>query len=182
MRGSLRGDLSDQRRAINYSYTIRPDLILALNSSGTRFHYLARRQFEFRLDSVWLACGLQCRSPVRCPLAVHALLHPRRIRLSLVRKAKVSSPTTTRKLTFRRALLGSEGSHTWVFGGQLIETYDNYAQTNIASGAFAFNGSWTSSNAVPGGTGTLVRRAVFLRRFSAGIRLERVKRVQPQLR
>ncbi len=31
-----------------------------------------------------------------------------------------------------------------MFGGQLTETYDNYAQTNIASGAFAFNGSWTS--------------------------------------
>ena len=38
-----------------------------------------------------------------------------------------------------------KGKHTWVFGGQLIETYDNYAQSNIASGAFAFNGSWTSS-------------------------------------
>ena len=35
----------------------------------------------------------------------------------------------------------------------MIETYDNYAQTNIASGAFAFNGSWTSNNAVSGGTG-----------------------------
>ena len=40
------------------------------------------------------------------------------------------------------------GRHTWVFGGQLTETYDNYAQTNIASGAFAFDGSWTADNAV----------------------------------
>ncbi len=59
----------------------------------------------------------------------------------------------TRQFDVSPSLTWIKGRHTWVFGGQLIETYDNYAQTNIASGAFAFNGSWTSSNAVSGGTG-----------------------------
>jgi len=37
--------------------------------------------------------------------------------------------------------------------GQPAEGYDNYVQTNIASGAFAFNGSWTSSTAGAGAVG-----------------------------
>ena len=57
-----------------------------------------------------------------------------------------------------------KGRHTWVFGGQLIETYDNYAQTNIASGAFAFNGSWTTEQSCCRRNGRY-----FLCRFSAGI-------------
>jgi len=37
--------------------------------------------------------------------------------------------------------------------GSPAEGYDNYVQTNIASGAFAFNGSWTSSTAGAGAVG-----------------------------
>jgi hypothetical protein len=44
------------------------------------------------------------------------------------------------------------GRHTYQFGGQLQVGRDNYTQTNIASGAFAFDNSFTSS-AVENGTG-----------------------------
>jgi len=38
------------------------------------------------------------------------------------------------------------GKHTIQFGAQVEVGYDNYFQTNIATGGFAFNGVWTSNN------------------------------------
>jgi Carboxypeptidase regulatory-like domain len=38
------------------------------------------------------------------------------------------------------------GKHTIQFGAQFEIGYDNYFQTNIGTGGFAFNGSWTSNN------------------------------------
>jgi hypothetical protein len=40
------------------------------------------------------------------------------------------------------------GHHTFVFGGQIEASRDNYAQTNIASGLFAFDHTYTSSAAL----------------------------------
>jgi hypothetical protein len=40
------------------------------------------------------------------------------------------------------------GKHTFQFGGQYELGLDNYYQTNIASGAFGFLGSWTADNAL----------------------------------
>jgi hypothetical protein len=36
------------------------------------------------------------------------------------------------------------GRHTFAFGGQLEESYDNYLQTNTGGGLISFNGSWTA--------------------------------------
>jgi len=44
------------------------------------------------------------------------------------------------------------GKHTVQFGGQYELGLDNYFQTNIATGAFAFTGSWTAQNALTTGT------------------------------
>ena len=38
------------------------------------------------------------------------------------------------------------GKHTIAIGGQYELGYDNYFQTNIAAGAFAFSTNWTDSN------------------------------------
>src|SRR5438094_9166561 len=43
------------------------------------------------------------------------------------------------------------GRHTFVWGGQLEEGYDNYLQTNTGGGLISFTGSWTS--AAPGVVG-----------------------------
>jgi Carboxypeptidase regulatory-like domain len=40
------------------------------------------------------------------------------------------------------------GRHTFHVGAQYELGLDNYAQTNIASGAFAFKGTWTAANAI----------------------------------
>ena len=38
------------------------------------------------------------------------------------------------------------GKHTIQFGAQVEVGYDNYFQTNIGTGGFAFNGVWTELN------------------------------------
>ncbi|MGB8673189.1 MAG: TonB-dependent receptor, partial [Candidatus Acidiferrales bacterium] len=48
---------------------------------------------------------------------------------------------------FSPAMTWIHGKHSVQFGAQVEVGYDNYAQTNIASGAFAFSGIWTEDNA-----------------------------------
>src|SRR2546428_10121324 len=47
------------------------------------------------------------------------------------------------------ALTMIRGKHTFQVGAQYELGLDNYFQTNIASGAFAFSGSWTTSTGAP---------------------------------
>jgi hypothetical protein len=47
---------------------------------------------------------------------------------------------------FSPAMTWIRGKHTVQFGAQIEVGYDNYAQTNIASGAFAFSGIWTENS------------------------------------
>jgi len=57
---------------------------------------------------------------------------------------------TTLSTTSRRRSPLIRGKHTIQTGAQFEYGYDNYFQTNIASGAFAFGGNWTTST---GGAG-----------------------------
>jgi Carboxypeptidase regulatory-like domain/TonB dependent receptor len=54
-----------------------------------------------------------------------------------------------------------KGKHTLQFGGQYELGLDNYFQTNIASGAFGFQGSYTAQQSVAGGTVTTVPNTGF---------------------
>ena len=54
------------------------------------------------------------------------------------------------------------GKHTIAIGGQLEMGYDNYFQTNIAAGAFAFSTNWTDDNALTPTAGTGFGFADFL--------------------
>jgi hypothetical protein len=138
---------------INYSYTIRPDLILSLSGSGTRFHYLrSPTNSDFDLTQYgWPALyNSQVPSAARSPFT--PCFSPQDPTVTCSQGQSFITDHDT-QVNFSPTLTWIKGKHTWVFGGQLIETYDNYAQTNIASGAFGFNGSWTAPNAITGGTG-----------------------------
>jgi Carboxypeptidase regulatory-like domain len=139
--------------AINYSYSIRPDVVLNLNGSGSRFHYLrSPKNSDFDLTQYgWPAAyNTEIPSAGRSPFT--PCFSPQDPSVTCSQGQSFITDHDT-QAAFSPSLTWIKGRHTWVFGGQLIETYDNYAQTNIASGAFAFDGSWTSSNAVSGGTG-----------------------------
>ena len=138
---------------IDYTNTIRPNLILDLNGSGSRFHYLrspTNSGFDLTQFGWPTAYNSEILSAARSPFT--PCFSPQDPTVTCSQGQSFITDHDT-QWAFSPSITWVKGRHTWVFGGQVIETYDNYAQTNIASGAFAFNGSWTSSNAVSGGTG-----------------------------
>jgi hypothetical protein len=58
--------------------------------------------------------------------------------------------------------------HTFSFGGQLEESYDNYLQTNTGGGLISFNGTWTAPLASNAGTVLGNDYADFLLGFGLG--------------
>jgi hypothetical protein len=139
--------------AVGYTYTIRPDLILNVNFSGTRFHYLrSPTNSGFDLTQYGWPASYNALIPSAGRSPFTPCFTPQDPAVTCSQGQSFITDHDT-QFAVQPNLTWIKGRHTWVFGGQLIETYDNYAQTNIASGAFAFNGSWTNSNAVSGGTG-----------------------------
>jgi Carboxypeptidase regulatory-like domain len=139
--------------AIDYSYTIRPNLILSLLGSGSRFHYLrSPTNSGFDLTQYGWPAAYNTEIPAASRSPFTPCFSPEDPSVTCSQGQSFITDHDT-QVDFSPSLTWIKGRHTWVFGGQLIETYDNYAQTNIASGAFAFTGSWTNSNAVSGGTG-----------------------------
>jgi hypothetical protein len=139
--------------AVGYSYTIRPDLILNVNFSGTRFHYLRSPiNSGFDLTQYGWPASYNALIPSAGRSPFTPCFTPQDPAVTCSQGQSFITDHDT-QFAVQPNLTWIKGRHTWAFGGQLIETYDNYAQTNIASGAFAFNGSWTNSNAVSGGTG-----------------------------
>src|SRR5580692_11381345 len=140
--------------AISYSYTIRPDLILNIIGSGSRFHYArspTNSDFDLAANYGWPAAyNSEIPAAGRSPFTPCFTPQDPTVACSQGQSFITDHDT---QVNVSPSLTWIKGKHTWVFGGQLTETYDNYAQTNIASGAFAFDGSWTSSNPISGGTG-----------------------------
>ena len=138
---------------INYTYTIKPDVIFNIAGSGTRFHYLrSPTNSNFDLTQYGWPASYNTAIPAAARSPFTPCFDPQDPTVTCSQGQSFITDHDT-QVDVSPSLTWIKGRHTWVFGGQLIETYDNYAQTNIASGAFAFNGSWTNSNAVSGGTG-----------------------------
>ena len=139
--------------AVDYNYILTPNLIADVNFSASRFHYL-RSPLNSGFDLTqygWPASyNDEVPSAARSPFT--PCFSPEDQTVSCSQGQSFITDHDT-QFNFSPSITWIKGRHTFVFGGQLEETYDNYAQTNIASGAFAFNGSWTNSNAVSGGTG-----------------------------
>ncbi|HXN28161.1 MAG TPA: TonB-dependent receptor [Candidatus Acidoferrales bacterium] len=148
--------------AIDYSYTIRPDLILNINASGSRFHYArtpSNSSFDLTQFGWPAAYNAEIPSAARSPFTPCFTPQDPSVTCSQGQSFIADHDT---QVNVSPNLTWIKGRHTWVFGGQLTETYDNYAQTNIASGAFAFNGSWTADNAVAPTPNTGISFADFL--------------------
>jgi hypothetical protein len=148
--------------AIDYSYSIHPDLVLNINASGSRFHYLrspSNSNFDLTQFGWPAAYNTEIPSAGRSPFTPCFTPQDPVITCSQGQSFITDHDT---QFNVSPSITWIRGRHTWVFGGQLTETYDNYAQTNIASGAFAFDGSWTADNAVSPTTGTGISFADFL--------------------
>jgi hypothetical protein len=138
---------------IDYTYSIRSNLLLSLNLSGSRFHYLrSPTNSSFDLTQYGWPASYNAAIPAAGRSPFTPCFTPQDPTVTCSQGQSFITDHDT-QWALSPNLTWIKGRHTFLFGGQLIETYDNYAQTNIASGAFAFNGSWTQSNPVAGGTG-----------------------------
>jgi hypothetical protein len=138
---------------IDYSYAIHPNVLFSLNFSGSRFHYLrSPKNSGFDLTQYGWPASYNAAIPAAGRSPFTPCFTPQD---STVTCSQGQSFITDHDTQYAVSpnFTWIRGRNTWLFGGQIIETYDNYAQTNIASGAFAFDGSWTQSNPVSGGTG-----------------------------
>jgi hypothetical protein len=139
--------------AVNYSYSIRPNVIIGMNFSASRFHYLrSPKNSGFDLTQYGWPAAYNDEVPSAARSPFTPCFYPQDPGVSCSQGQSFITDHDT-QFNWSPNVTWIKGRHTFVFGGQLEETYDNYAQTNIASGAFGFNGSWTTSNAVAGGMG-----------------------------
>jgi Carboxypeptidase regulatory-like domain/TonB dependent receptor len=134
---------------VNHSFT--PTTIFDINVSGSRFVY-ARAPILSGFDLTqlgWPASYNAAPASMRTP-PTPAFPFPSDVGRSQGNSA-IGDHNTQYNIT--PALTMIRGKHTLQMGAQYELGLDNYFQTNIASGAFAFSGSWTALNALTPGNG-----------------------------
>jgi hypothetical protein len=134
---------------LDFNHTFTPTTILDVNIGGTRFVYSrAPKLSGYDLTQLgWSAAYNSPPSAIRTP-PTPAFLFPNDVGKSQGNSA-IGDHNTQYNLS--PALTMIRGKHTLQAGAQFEYGLDNYYQTNIASGAFAFQGDWTSQS--PTGAG-----------------------------
>jgi hypothetical protein len=128
---------------VNHSFT--PNTILDVNLSGSRFVY-GRNPLLSGYDLTQLGWPSTYNSPpstMRTP-PTPAFPFPNDVGRSQGNSA-IGDHNSQYNITPSFTLI--RGKHTIQTGAQFEFGYDNYFQTNIASGAFAFGGNWTTQYA-----------------------------------
>jgi hypothetical protein len=141
---------------VNHSFT--PTTILDVNVSGSRFVY-GRQPLLSGFDLTTLGWPSTYNTPpstMRTP-PTPAFPFPNDVGKSQGNSAIGDHNT---QYNISPALTMIRGKHTIQAGAQYEIGLDNYFQTNIASGAFAFDGNWTST--APGVTNASNAFADFL--------------------
>ncbi len=128
---------------IGVNHVFTPTTILDVNLSGSRFVY-GRNPLLAGYDLTSLGWPATYNSP---PSSMRTPPTPAFPFASDVGRSQGNSAigdhNTQYNLTPAFTLI--RGKHTIQTGAQFEYGYDNYFQTNIASGAFAFGGNWTTS-------------------------------------
>jgi Carboxypeptidase regulatory-like domain/TonB dependent receptor len=127
--------------AIGYNYTLTPSTILGLNASLSRFAYnRSPKNSGFDLTSIGWPAAYNTAVPsiARTPPTPCVLNFADNI-MCTQGQSFIQDRNTQFNLTPSITLV--RGRHTLKLGAQLELGRDNYAQTNVASGAFAFCGS-----------------------------------------
>ena len=128
---------------VNHAFT--PTTILDVNFGGTRFVY-GRKPLLAGYDLTQLGWPATYNSPpsaIRTP-PTPEFTYPNDVGHSQGNSA-ITDDNTQYNITPAFTLI--RGKHTIQAGAQFEWGLDNYLQTNIASGAFGFQGNWTSSSA-----------------------------------
>jgi hypothetical protein len=153
-------DYHTKALAIDINHSFTPTTIFDINIAGSRFVY-ARAPILAGYDLTqlgWPASYNNVASAIRTP-PTPAFPFAGDVGKSQGNSA-IGDHNTQYNIT--PALTMIRGKHTIQVGGQYELGLDNYFQTNIASGAFAFSGSWTRQNAVDPASGPGFAFADFL--------------------
>ncbi|MBO0719826.1 MAG: TonB-dependent receptor [Blastocatellia bacterium] len=138
--------------AVGYNYTFNPNTIADLNISVSRFKYNRNpANAGFDLTQIGWPASLNSEVPdvMRTPPTPCVLGMTDNI-MCTQGQSFIQDRNTQFNISPSMTMIRDR--HIFQFGGQLLIGRDNYTQTNIASGAFAFDGNFTSSS-VENGTG-----------------------------
>jgi len=128
--------------AIGLNHVFTPTTILDINIAGSRFVY-ARQPLLSGFDLTTLGWPSTYNTP---PTSMRTPPTPAFPFNNDVGKSQGNSAIGDHNTQYNisPALTLIRGKHTIQTGAQFEFGYDNYFQTNIASGAFAFGGNWTT--------------------------------------
>jgi Carboxypeptidase regulatory-like domain len=137
--------------AIGYNYVISPTTIFNVNASISRFHYLRapiNDDFDMSQEGWPTAYNSLVPDIERTPLTPCFGQNDSLVGCSQGQSA-INDLNTQFNISPQVTMI--RGRHSFVWGAQLEEGYDDYLQTNTGGGLISFAGSWTS--AAPGVVG-----------------------------
>ncbi len=137
--------------AVGYNYAISPTTIFNFNASLSRFIYLrdpVNSGFDMSKEGWPSAYNALVPNIERTPLTPCFGQNDSLVGCSQGQSA-IADYNTQFNLSPQVTMI--RGHHTYAWGIQLEEGYDNYLQTNTGGGLISFAGSWTS--ATPGTVG-----------------------------
>lgn len=131
--------------AIGYNYAISPTTIANVNASISRFHYLRapiNDNFDVSQEGWPSAYNPLVPSLERTPLTPCFGQNDSLVGCSQGQSA-INDLNTQFNISPQITMI--RGRHSFVWGGQLEEGYDNYLQTNTGGGLISFGGAWTNN-------------------------------------
>jgi Carboxypeptidase regulatory-like domain len=142
--------------AVGYNYAISPTTIANVNASLSRFHYLRgpiNDNFDVTQEGWPSAYNALVPTLERTPLTPCFGQNDSLVGCSQGQSA-INDLNTQFNISPQVTMI--RGRHTFVWGGQLEEGYDNYLQTNTGGGLISFAGSWTSAKPGVVGAGNVI--------------------------
>ncbi len=130
--------------AVGYNFAINPNTIFNLNASISRFIYLRdpiNSGFDMSQEGWPSAYNALVPNEERTPLTPCFGQNDSLVGCSQGQSA-IGDFNTQFNISPQVTMI--RGHHTYVWGMQLEEGYDNYLQTNTGGGLISFGGSWTS--------------------------------------
>jgi len=131
--------------AIGYNYQLNPSTIANLSLSISRFQYLRtpiNSGFDMTKEGWPGAYNAAVPSQENTPLTPCFAISDPVVTCSQGQSAIADYNT---QFNISPSMTKIHGRHTFSFGAQIEEGYDNYLQTNTGGGLISFNGSWTQS-------------------------------------
>jgi hypothetical protein len=141
--------------AVGYNFAISPNTIFNFNASISRFHYLRapiNDDFDVTQEDWPAAYNPLVPSLERTPLTPCFGQNDSLVGCSQG-QSSINDLNTQFNLSPQVTMI--RGRHTFVWGAQLEEGYDNYLQTNTGGGLISFGGAWTSATPSTIGAGNV---------------------------